>query len=73
MSKIAPREAEYLRRNLLHAKAVGTYANARTALGRLQAQGRPALWLVAALAGIVERAGPVAAEMARHRDEVGRR
>ena len=63
-------ETEYLRRNLLHCKTVGTQAIAVAALQRLQKQKRPPQWLVACLDGIAERVAPVAAEMAVHRDEV---
>ena len=62
--------ATYARRNILHAKSVGALANAMAALKRLQAQKHPPKWLVRSLESIVERAAPVADEMARHRDEV---
>lgn len=61
---------EYLRRNLLHAAALGCEANARYVAGRLRDMSRPPKWLVRYLDSIVERAERVAAEMARHRDEV---
>ena len=59
----------YARRNILHCKAVGAWANAEAALKRLRSQKRPAKWLVAYLESIVSRAKPVAHEMAKHRDE----
>lgn len=62
------RYQEYLRRNLLHAKAIGAKANASTALKRLEMQTRPPQWLVNALRGILERVDPLPAELARWRD-----
>ena len=61
---------EYGRRNLLHCMAVGAHANARVAWLRLRRQKSAPKWLVAYLSGIVDRTGPVANEMAVHRDEV---
>lgn len=61
---------EYLRRNLLHAAAVGAEANARAALQRLLETKRPRKWLVEALDGIATRANRVAKEMAAHRNEI---
>jgi hypothetical protein len=61
---------EYLRRNLLHASAVGCMGNAKASLKRLRARKTPApLWLIRSLEGIAERAERVAREMAVHRDE----
>lgn len=65
---MAERYQEYLRRNLLHAKACGAKANASTALKRLEMQTRPPQWLVNALRGILERVDPLPAELARWRD-----
>ncbi len=59
---------EYLRRNLLHAKSLGVKANASAALKRLEMQANPPKWLVAALRGILERADPLPADLARWRD-----
>lgn len=59
---------EYLRRNLLVAKAIGARANAGVALDRLQAHKRPPKWLVDYLRGIVERCEPLPADLARWRD-----
>lgn len=65
---MAERYQEYLRRNLLHAKACGAKANVSTALKRLEMQTRPPQWLVNALRGILERVDPLPAELARWRD-----
>ena len=69
-SKHPKEDFEYGRRNLLHAKAHGAHANARAAWLRLRRQKRAPKWLVAYLAGIVERTESVAKEMAAHRDEM---
>jgi hypothetical protein len=70
MTMTRPRDPEtYGRRNLLHAKSVGALAGAEAALFRLLTLRRQPRWLVETLEGIVERARPVANEMARHRDE----
>lgn len=61
---------EYLRRNLIHASAVGAEANAKAALQRVSGWSNPPKWLVAALEGIIERCEKVAPEVARHRDEI---
>lgn len=62
------RYEEYLRRNLLLAKAIGAKAGASTALKRLEMQTRPPKWLVNALRGILERCDPLPAELAKWRD-----
>lgn len=59
---------EYLRRNLLVAKAIGARANAGVALDRLQTHRRPPKWLVEYLRGIAERCEPLPADLARWRD-----
>jgi hypothetical protein len=59
---------EYLRRNLLVAKAIGARANAGVALERLQAHKRPPKWLVEYLRGIAERCEPLPADLAKWRD-----
>jgi hypothetical protein len=59
---------EYLRRNLIVAKAVGVKANTRSALQRLEQQAKPPRWLVLALRGILERAEPLPAELAKWRN-----
>lgn len=62
---------EYLRRNLLHAKAVGAAAGVLSIIGRLEARTRlPPQWLLDGLRDVFERADAVATEMAVHRDEV---
>lgn len=62
---------EYLRRNMLAARAVGAHANASAALRRLNLNRRAPRWLKRCLAGIVLRTEDLGAEMARHRDEMG--
>ncbi len=64
------RLSEYLRRNQLHAASVGTRENTRAILDRLRTHRKPSRWLVELLEGILERAGRVSSEMARHRDEM---
>lgn len=61
---------EYLRRNLIHASAVGMKANAQYALDRLNTHKSAPLWLLDTLAGIVERGEKVCPELAAHRNEV---
>jgi hypothetical protein len=59
---------EYLRRNLLVAKAIGARANAGVALERLKSHKRSPKWLVDYLQGIVERCEPLPADLARWRN-----
>lgn len=61
---------EYLRRNLIHAKAVGAEAGAKVALKRVCGWTNPPKWLVAQLERIIERAEPVAHEVAVYRDQI---
>jgi len=61
--------AEYLRRNLIHAKSVGVCGNLEAALIRLQASKSPIKWLIENLKGSLGRAKVVSGEMAKHRDE----
>jgi hypothetical protein len=63
-------DVEYGRRNLLHTKAVGAHANARSAWLRLRRQKRAPKWLVKYLEGIVDRTKPLDDELAAHRDEM---
>lgn len=63
-------DLEYGRRNLLHCKAVGADRTARHTLERLLSQKRAPKWLIARLRCVTERTGPVATEMAAHRDEM---
>jgi len=65
-----PVNPEYLRRNLLHCKAVGAHANATVALIRLRSMKRPPKWLVASLEGIVERVDPLRAALVDYRAAV---
>lgn len=69
MSKPNP---EYLRRNLIHASAVGAEATAQFALSRVGKWKRSPKWLVKSLLGIHERTVKVSGEMAAHRNEVRR-
>lgn len=69
---VEPVSPEYLRRNLLHCAAVGASAGAEASLKRLRGIKRAPKWLLASLAGVMERAERVAAEMAKHRDEIER-
>lgn len=59
---------EYLRRNLLVAKAEGAKANASAALKRLEMQTRPPKWLCEYLRGIIERASALPPDLAKWRD-----
>lgn len=59
---------EYLRRNLLVAKAIGARANAGAALDRLKSHKRPQKWLLDYLQGIVDRCEPLPADLAQWRN-----
>jgi hypothetical protein len=59
---------EYLRRNLVHASAVGCRAGISNAIDRLSATKRPPKWLVAQLKGCLERAEKVHPEVAKWRN-----
>lgn len=59
---------EYLRRNLVHAGAVGVEYGIRSAATRLKAMKRPPKWLVKHLDGMVDRAAAAAAECAQWRN-----
>lgn len=61
---------EYIRRNQVHANAVGAKASTTSALARVRGWSRPPLWLINILEGIEVRAAVVAPEMAAHRDEI---
>lgn len=61
--------AEYLRRNIIHAKSVGVCGNLKAALKRLKASKTPIKWLIENLQGFLGRAEVVSGEMAKHRDE----
>jgi len=61
---------EYLRRNLIHASAVGIAAGADAALKRLAVMKRPPKWIVESFTGIADRASKVHPEIAAHRDEL---
>ncbi len=59
---------EYMRRNLIHCKAVGCAANVRVSLERLRAMKRSPKWLIKNLEGALERAEKVHPEVARWRN-----
>jgi len=61
---------EYLRRNLLHAKAVGVAATIGYILKRLRGTRNPPKWLLRRLVQIELKAQAIHAEMAKHRNEV---
>jgi len=61
--------SEYLRRNLLHAKAVGANANLANLRKRAARVSLP-LWLQAGLEGIEIRIRDLPRELAAHRDEI---
>lgn len=63
---------EYLRRNLLVAKAIGAHANSSAALKRLLATKRPPQWLVKYLEGVIERTEPLVSALACYRSAVPR-
>lgn len=58
---------EYLRRNLLVAKAMGARGAALVALERLGEQKRPPKWIVEAFRSIEERVEPLPRELAEWR------
>jgi hypothetical protein len=59
---------EYLRRNLIHANALGACAGIETALIRIRATKRGPKWLIAQLEGCLNRVEKVHPEVARWRD-----
>lgn len=59
---------EYLRRNLVVAKAQGAKAGVSMALKRLEQQTRPPQWLVKALRGVLERQDCLPIELAAWRN-----
>ena len=61
--------AEYLRRNLQVAKAVGANANTKAAIVRLMKMKRPPMWVLAALEGIRDRTEGLSKELAAWRDQ----
>lgn len=58
---------EYLRRNLLHCKAIGAMAGAEKALERVMRMKRRPKWLVESLLGIIDRVGPLGGALACYR------
>jgi hypothetical protein len=62
------RYQEYLRRNLLVAKAASAKVDVSMVLARLESQSRPPQWLVNDLRRILERVDPLPGELARWRD-----
>lgn len=61
---------EYLRRNLLHAQAVGVYFGIVSIISRLNKTKRRPQWLVDTLIHEGHKLSLVCNEMANHRDEV---
>lgn len=59
---------EYLRRNLMVAKAYGAKAGVSRSLKRLEQMSRPPKWLVASLRGVLERCDPLPEELAKWRN-----
>ena len=59
---------EYLRRNLVHASAVGSKAAFSAAINRLSKTKRPQKWLMAVLRSGLERAETVHPEVAAWRN-----
>lgn len=59
---------EYLRRNLIHAKAVGVVGEIQMALRRVEAWERPPHWLCRSLRFALRRAEALPSELARWRD-----
>ena len=59
---------EYLRRNLMVAKAIGARTYASNALKRVEQSSRPRRWLIAHLTGIVERMSGMEDELAKWRN-----
>jgi len=60
---------EYLRRNLLVAKAIGIRSNAEAAKKRMLKTKKPQKWIIAMLEGIIERAEQLPGDLAKYRDE----
>jgi hypothetical protein len=59
---------EYLRRNLIVAKAIGAKAGVSKSLKRLEQMSRAPQWLVTSLRGVLERQDPIPEELAKWRD-----
>lgn len=68
----SPVLAEYLRRNLVVAKAYGAKAATAKALGRARQNKSTPKWLLAALMGAQSRLDGVPSELAKYRDELKR-
>lgn len=63
-------QQEYLRRNLVHAKAVGVQAGIKAAIDRLEGNKNRPQWLVDLLRREYEKTDSICTEAAKHRDEV---
>ena len=61
---------EYLRRNLVHAKACGVEAGLTSALFKVVRLKNHPKWLVKLLKETMDKAEDVRQEIAKHRDEV---
>jgi hypothetical protein len=59
---------ECLRRNLIHASAVGCNAGLKVAIKRLKNNKRPQKWLIKQLEGCLDRSEKVHPEMAKWRN-----
>lgn len=59
---------EYLRRNLVVAKACGARAGVSKSLKRLEQMSRPPKWLIQSLRGVLERCEPLPSELAKWRN-----
>ena len=61
---------EYLRRNLLVAKAYGAHAEAEMALRRLEKQPRSPLWLREVLRRVMAKTHDLPTDLAKYRDSI---
>jgi hypothetical protein len=68
IERVFPSSNEYLRRNLLVAKAIGIEAGAKAAIDRLNRTKKTPKWLITTLTGILERAKELPKDLAKYRD-----
>jgi len=64
------KEKEYLRRNLLHAKAAGVYFGIKAVVDRVETMRRKPLWMLEMLNRELVKANVVQKEMAAHCEEM---
>ena len=64
------KEKEYLRRSLLHAKAVGVYFGIKAVVDRVETMRRKPQWMLEILNRELVKAADVQREMAAHREEM---